>query len=1374
VDEGSRASFVVTANGTPPLRYQWSFDGQQIAGATDNVFTLPAVQTSDAGAYTVTISNPAGSLTATAVLAVVQLDFGDAPNQYATLLAADGARHRIAAGMFLGSFIDGETNGQPNAAATGDDQLPTTADDEDGVVFFTALVPGQAALVQVTASKPGRLDAWIDFEANGTWVETGNRIFASRSLAAGANTLAFTVPAAAKLGATFARFRYSTLGDLNFTGLAQDGEVEDYLVNIVDRALDLGDAPATYRTLLADNGPSHVIQAGFHLGAFIDPEPDGQPSPNALGDDNPGPAGPDDEDGVTFLSPIVAGSSALVAVVCSSEGRLDAWFDFNGNGNFSDPGEQIFTSQPLNPGTNVLQFVVPTAAAPRETFARFRLSRQGGLRFDGPAPDGEVEDYAVSIEARSLDFGDAPQNYPVLLSQNGARHASSQLHLGAIIDLEPDGQPSADALGDDNTIGAIDDEDGVKFLTPLVPGQVAQVEVTVNISCFLDAWIDWNLNGSWAETNEHIFVSQPVGSGANVLSFTVPASAVSRTTFARFRVSSKGALSFTGFAPDGEVEDYRIEVEQRELDFGDAPQQYPVLLANNGARHLIVPGFHLGARIDAEANGVPSADALGDDNNASAADDEDGVKFLTPLIPGQTAQIEVTASAEGLLNAWVDFNINGSWGDDNEHIFIDVPLAPGPNTLGFFVPGSAVPRATYARFRFSHEPKLNFDGIAPDGEVEDYRVEQGRPRDCDQDCTGTNFWLAFPGNYAPDTNNPVRLTVCLLGSAGTAGQISIPGLGFNFGFVLPASGALLVPLPRAADLGDSNDVITKKGIHIEAAGPISIQALNRVKYTSDGYLAFPASALGTEYLVDSFGNTHTGAPDLNGSQFAIAACEDNTRVRITPRIAVAGHPANAPFVIVLQAGETYQLRATNDAPADLTGTSIESDHPVAVFGSHQCANIPTGNQWFCDYLVEQLMPLKAWGRGFLTAPLETRAGDTFRILAGTDDTDVFIGGALVANLDRGEFHQVIMSTGAVIIASAPVSVMQYANSSDYDSVVNADPFMVIVPPANQFNPNQVVCTGPSDFNDHFLNIIAPAGAVGALTVDGGVVPAAAFSPIGASAFAYAQWPVTPGRHSIASPQPVGVTVYGWGEYDSYGYTGCIAFGDTTPPSITCRVTNVTVTLTPGSSVPNCNALVPDLRSTVQVSDNCGLPPNSVPRQVPPPGTPLGPGVHPITITVFDAQGNAASCVIIFTVIDPGVPTLQCPSNVVARCTNPSGGLAKFVVTARTICSSNLPVQCNPPSGTFLPPGVTTVTCTASNGGQTVTCAFPVNVVCEKLTITTVNGVTTLTWPSASGNLESASSITGPWTAVPNARSPYTVPPTSPNRTAFYRLRFVEP
>jgi hypothetical protein len=129
---------------------------------------------------------------------------------------------------------------------------------------------------------------------------------------------------------------------------------------------------------------------------------------------------------------------------------------------------------------------------------------------------------------------------------------------------------------------------------------------------------------------------------------------------------------------------------------------------------------------------------------------------------------------------------------------------------------------------------------------------------------------------------------------------------------------------------------------------------------------------------------------------------------------------------------------------------------------------------------------------------------------------------------------------------------------------------------------------------------------------------------------------------------------------------------------------------------------------------------------------------------------------------------------VARCTNPSGGLAKFVVTARTICSSNLPVQCNPPSGTFLPPGVTTVTCTASNGGQTVTCAFPVNVVCEKLTITTVNGVTTLTWPSASGNLESASSITGPWTAVPNARSPYTVPPTSPNRTAFYRLRFVEP
>jgi hypothetical protein len=60
-------------------------------------------------------------------------------------------------------------------------------------------------------------------------------------------------------------------------------------------------------------------------------------------------------------------------------------------------GDQIFTNQMLVAGSNLLSFQVPLTPAPQDTFARFRLSRDGGLNFDGPAADGEVEDYAVSL-----------------------------------------------------------------------------------------------------------------------------------------------------------------------------------------------------------------------------------------------------------------------------------------------------------------------------------------------------------------------------------------------------------------------------------------------------------------------------------------------------------------------------------------------------------------------------------------------------------------------------------------------------------------------------------------------------------------------------------------------------------------------------------------------------------------------------------------------------------------------------------------------------------------------------------------------------------------------------------------------------------------
>ncbi len=92
---------------------------------------------------------------------------------------------------------------------------------------------------------------------------------------------------------------------------------------------DFGDAPDTYRTLLKNDEARHVIANQLCLGKTVDSETDGQPNPLATGDDLPRS---DDEDGVTFLSSLIPGRNTTIRVMASAAGKLDAWIDFNGDG----------------------------------------------------------------------------------------------------------------------------------------------------------------------------------------------------------------------------------------------------------------------------------------------------------------------------------------------------------------------------------------------------------------------------------------------------------------------------------------------------------------------------------------------------------------------------------------------------------------------------------------------------------------------------------------------------------------------------------------------------------------------------------------------------------------------------------------------------------------------------------------------------------------------------------------------------------------------------------------------------------------------------------------------------------------------------------
>lgn len=165
-------------------------------------------------------------------------DFGDAPDSYGTRIstgANGGARHR-ATGPLLGAYRDSESDAFGVLDGMADDRVipgSSDLDDEDGVQIGTLIGGTLATSTVVVSGSAGRLFAWIDFNRDGDFADAGEMISdGSQVLSVGVHGLTFQVPAAALAGASFARFRITTEMHLGFDGLASDGEVEDYPVQI--------------------------------------------------------------------------------------------------------------------------------------------------------------------------------------------------------------------------------------------------------------------------------------------------------------------------------------------------------------------------------------------------------------------------------------------------------------------------------------------------------------------------------------------------------------------------------------------------------------------------------------------------------------------------------------------------------------------------------------------------------------------------------------------------------------------------------------------------------------------------------------------------------------------------------------------------------------------------------------------------------------------------------------------------------------------------------------------------------------------------------------------------------------------------------------
>ncbi|MCX6858481.1 MAG: GEVED domain-containing protein, partial [Verrucomicrobia bacterium] len=485
------------------------------------------------------------------------LDFGD----YSLFGSASST---LITNLFVGTLIDAEYAATTDVTATGDNL--TGLNDEDGATIPVAgVVQGAAGsmTVRVTnlSGSSAFMNVWIDYNNNGVLTDAGEQVAANTLIANGTSnatrTVNFTAPATAFIGNVGVRVRLTSTNSPGSVGSSGNGEVEDHLIEI-QSPIDYGDFAS-----FASAG-STMVNTIF-IGTLVDTEPSSTSNAAATADDLDGT---DDEDGATVPANMTQGAPGTITVNVTNNSagnaRLSTWIDFNRNGVLTDAGEQIANNVVVNKSTiganQVINFTVPVNASVGTAGIRVRLTDTNNPSSVGLAGSGEVEDYVTSIVLPTTDFGD----------WNAAADASSlfsaNLRIGTLTDTEFVSTRNATATGDDTT--GSDDEDGVTLAasyTPVVAGSATVVTTnTSGAAAYLNAWIDYNNNGSFADAGEQIATNTLVATGTSgvgqTINFTPPITAIPGQRGARFRFTSVTNPTPVGAAGSGEVEDAMVTI----------------------------------------------------------------------------------------------------------------------------------------------------------------------------------------------------------------------------------------------------------------------------------------------------------------------------------------------------------------------------------------------------------------------------------------------------------------------------------------------------------------------------------------------------------------------------------------------------------------------------------------------------------------------------------------------------------------------------------------------------------------------------------------------------------------------------------------------
>jgi len=426
---------------------------------------------------------------------------------------------------------------------------------------------------------------------------------------------------------------------------------------------------------------------------------------------------------------------------------------------------------------------------------------------------------------------------------------------------------------------------------------------------------------------------------------------------------------------------------------------------------------------------------------------------------------------------------------------------------------------------------------------------------------GKDFWVTYSGHVNGTSS---KLTLFLSAVRATTYTVYIGNAVIASGNItantcLPV---IIDPNSRPVYIDGSDIIESNKGIHVVTESPISLYSVISFNARTGGTLVLPTNTLGKEYYTYSYQSTNTNG---NYAQFTILAVEDETEIEITPTSGNEQHLANITFTITLNKGQIYQFQARND----LSGSHIRSTKgckTIAVF---------SGNTWasFCeqgsdraanggDNLYQQLFPVTAWGRNFVTAPFyNTIHGNTdiIRVIVSEDNTVLTVNGSInnangtsLSNPYRKGSVVTFFSTSAnVISGSNPISVAQYQTSQTCNlnnrAQVNqnvhdpyeGDPEITVLNPVEQTLSNITVYSKlknvPTNIVKFFINVIIKTADIPSFRLDGN--PVSGFVNIDAE-YSYAIIDVTSApqdQHQLTAAGGFSAIAYGYGYVESYAY-----------------------------------------------------------------------------------------------------------------------------------------------------------------------------------------------------------------------------------------------